>query len=137
MARPWCPGPARREFAGHLRAGHRTVSADRPPERPGAGGADRRRRRQGLRLVAEEGLRGCHKPRRRGPGGDGVRGALILAVVVEAAFGGALVLAVFIGCRFRLPRDSGIKNAPRYLMPVPRTCSLFRRRGYYDRAKPS
>ena len=51
-----------------------------------------------------------------------------MAVVVEAAFGGALVLAVFIGCRFRLPRDSGIKNAPRYLMPVPRTCSLFRRR---------
>jgi hypothetical protein len=50
-------------------------------------------------------LRGAHKPRRRrGPGGDGVRGALILAVVVDAAIGGALVLADFIGCRFRLPR---------------------------------
>ena len=40
-----------------LRAGRRAVPQDRPPERQRAGDADGRRLRQGLRLVAEEGVR--------------------------------------------------------------------------------
>jgi hypothetical protein len=34
-----------------------------------------------------------------------------LAIVVDAAAGGALVLAVFVVGRFLLPRDSGIKRS--------------------------
>ena len=41
-----------------LRAGRRALPEDRPPERHRAGDADGRRLRQGLWLVAEEGLRG-------------------------------------------------------------------------------
>jgi hypothetical protein len=53
----------------------------------------------------------AHKLRRRGAGGDAVRGVVGLAIIVDAAAGGALVLAVFVGGRFLLPRDSGIKRS--------------------------
>ena len=53
----------------------------------------------------------AHKLRRRGAGGDAVRGVVGLAIVVDAAAGGALVLAVFVVGRFLLPRDSGIKRS--------------------------